>query len=62
LGYIVARTCIQSVQKIVEIVTGSASLITFVASIVRPRRHVYTFDVNSKFMKNADMCMKCFIF
>ena len=58
LGYIVARTGIQSGQKIVEIGTGSASLTTFVASIVKPRGHVYTFDVDSKFMKIAEKNIK----
>ena len=54
LGYIVSRIGIQSGQKIVEVGTGSASLTTFVASIVKPRGHVYTFDVDSKFMKIAE--------
>ena len=36
-------------QKIVEIGTGSASLTSFVASIVKPRGHVYTFDVDENF-------------
>ncbi|MGI0089572.1 MAG: tRNA methyltransferase, partial [Nitrosopumilaceae archaeon] len=42
LGYIAARTGLQSGQKIVEIGTGSGSLTTFFASIVKPRGHVYT--------------------
>jgi tRNA (adenine57-N1/adenine58-N1)-methyltransferase len=53
LGYIVARAGIQNGQKIVEIGTGSASLTSFVASIVKPRGHVYTFDVDENFMKIA---------
>ena len=58
LGYIVARAGIQSGQKIVEIGTGSASLTTFVASIVKPKGHVYTFDVNPDFMKIAEKNIK----
>ena len=53
LGYIAARAGIESGQKIVEIGTGSGSLTTFVASIVKPKGHVYTFDVDSNFMKIA---------
>jgi tRNA (adenine57-N1/adenine58-N1)-methyltransferase len=53
LGYIAARTGLQSGQKIVEIGTGSGSLTTFLASIVKPRGHVYTFDVDPNFMEIA---------
>ncbi len=58
LGYIVARAGIQNNQKIVEIGTGSASLTSFVASIVKPRGHVYTFDVDENFMKIAERNLK----
>ncbi len=58
LGYIVARAGIQSGQKILEIGTGSGSLTSFVASIVKPRGHVYTFDVDEKFMKIAEKNIK----
>jgi len=54
LGYIVARAGIESGQNILEIGTGSGSLTSFVASIVKPRGHVYTFDVDEKFMKIAE--------
>lgn len=58
LGYIAARTGLQSGQKIVEIGTGSGSLTTFLASLVKPRGHVYTYDVDENFMaiarKNID--------
>lgn len=53
LGYLVARCGIQSGQRIVEIGTGSGALTTFVAGIVKPRGHVYSFDVDEKFMKIA---------
>ena len=54
LGYIVSRAGIQNGNKIVEIGTGSGSLTSFVAGIVKPRGHVYTFDVDSHFMKIAE--------
>ncbi len=53
LGYIAARAGIQSGQTVVEIGTGSGALTTFLASIVKPRGHVYTFDVEPKFMEIA---------
>ena len=53
IGYIIARSGIGSGQKILEIGTGSGSLTSFVAGIVRPRGHVYTFDVDENFMKIA---------
>ncbi len=54
LGYIVARAGIGSGQKVVEIGTGSGALTSFVAGIVRPRGHVYTFDVDDGFMGVAE--------
>jgi tRNA (adenine57-N1/adenine58-N1)-methyltransferase catalytic subunit len=53
LGYIAARTGLQSGQKIVEIGTGSGSLTTFLASLVKSRGHVFTYDVNENFMNIA---------
>ncbi len=53
IGYIISRAGIQSGQKVVEIGTGSGSLTSFVASVVKPRGHVYTFDVNTNFIKIA---------
>ena len=58
LGYIVARTGIKDGYKVVEIGTGSGSLTTFVASIVKPRGHVHTFDVDSDFMAIAEKNIK----
>ncbi|HET8719980.1 MAG TPA: methyltransferase domain-containing protein [Candidatus Nitrosotenuis sp.] len=52
-GYIAARVGMQSGQTILEIGTGSGALTTFMASIVKPRGHVYTFDVEPKFMEIA---------
>ena len=54
LGYIIARAGIGSGQKILEIGTGSGSLTSFVANIVKPRGHVFTFDVDEKFMQIAE--------
>lgn len=53
LGYIAARAGLESGQTIVEIGTGSGSLTSFMAALVKPRGHVYTFDIDSEFMKIA---------
>jgi tRNA (adenine57-N1/adenine58-N1)-methyltransferase len=53
LGYIVARTGLKNGSKVLEVGTGSGSLATFMASIVKPEGHIYTFDVNSEFMEIA---------
>ena len=53
IGYIIARAGIGDGQKILEIGTVSGSLTSFVASVVKPRGHVYTFDVDENFMKIA---------
>jgi tRNA (adenine57-N1/adenine58-N1)-methyltransferase len=58
IGYIVARAGIGDGQKILEIGTGSGSLTSFVANIVKPRGHVYTFDVDENFMKIAEKNIK----
>ena len=58
LGYIAARTGLQSGYKVVEIGTGSGSLTSFLASIVKPRGHIYTFDVEPKFMEIAEKNIK----
>ena len=58
IGYIIARAGIGDGQKILEIGTGSGSLTSFVASVVKPRGHVYTFDVDDKFMKIAEKNIK----
>ena len=58
IGYIIARAGITSGQKILEIGTGSGSLTSFIASVVRPRGHVYTFDVDENFMKIAEKNIK----
>ena len=52
-GYIAARTGLRNGSKVLEIGTGSAALSTFLASIVMPEGHVYTFDVNEDFMSIA---------
>ena len=58
IGYIIARAGIESGQKILEIGTGSGSLTSFVAGVVKPRGHVYTFDVDENFMKIAEKNIK----
>ncbi len=58
IGYIIARAGICDGQKILEIGTGSGSLTSFVASVVKPRGHVYTFDVDKNFMKIAEKNIK----
>jgi len=58
IGYIIARAGIGSGQKILEIGTGSGSLTSFIASVVKPRGHVYTFDVDENFMKIAEKNIK----
>lgn len=58
IGYIIARAGIESGQKILEIGTGSGSLTSCIASVVKPRGHVYTFDVDENFMKIAEKNIK----
>ncbi|MGH1520950.1 MAG: tRNA (adenine-N1)-methyltransferase [Nitrosopumilus sp.] len=58
IGYIIARAGIESGQKILEIGTGSGSLTSSVAGIVKPRGHVYTFDVDENFMQIAEKNIK----
>ena len=54
IGYIVARAGIGSGQKILEIGTGSGSLTSSVAGIIKPRGHIHTFDVDQNFIKIAE--------
>ena len=53
LGYIAIRSGIQNGSKVLEIGTGSAALTTFLASIVKPGGHIFSFDINPDFMKIA---------
>src|SRR5690242_3440182 len=53
LGYIAARTGLKNGSKVLEIGTGSGALATFMAGIVKPEGHIYTFDVNPDFMQIA---------
>jgi tRNA (adenine57-N1/adenine58-N1)-methyltransferase catalytic subunit len=52
-GYIAARTGIRNGSKVLEVGTGSGALTTFMASIVKPDGHIYSFDVNPEFMEIA---------
>lgn len=53
LGYIALRSGIQNGSKVIEVGTGSGALTTFLASIVKPNGHIYSFDINPKFMRTA---------
>ena len=53
LGFIAARVGLKNGSKVLEIGTGSAALTTFMASIVKPNGHIYTFDVNADFIAIA---------
>ena len=53
LGYIAARTGLQSGFKILEVGTGSAALTTYFAGLVKPEGHIFTYDVNEEFMRIA---------
>jgi tRNA (adenine57-N1/adenine58-N1)-methyltransferase len=53
LGFIVARTGMKNGSKVLEIGTGSGALTTFLASIVKPSGHVYTYDINPDFLEIA---------
>jgi tRNA (adenine57-N1/adenine58-N1)-methyltransferase len=52
-GYIAARAGLMNGFKVLEIGTGSGALSTFMASVVMPQGHVYSFDVNDNFMSIA---------
>ncbi len=52
-GYIAARTGLKNGFKVMEIGAGSAALSTFIASIVMPEGHVFSFDINDEFMTIA---------
>ena len=54
LGYIAARTGLQSGFKILEVGTGSAALTTYFAGLVKPEGHIFTYDVNEEFMRIAE--------
>ncbi len=53
LGYIAARTGLKNGSKVLEVGTGSGALATFMAAIVKPEGHIYSYDVNSEFMDIA---------
>lgn len=53
LGYIAVRTGLKNGSKVLEIGTGSGALATFMAGIVKPEGHIYTYDVNPDFMAIA---------
>ncbi|MFQ5940989.1 MAG: tRNA (adenine-N1)-methyltransferase [Nitrososphaerales archaeon] len=53
LGYIAARTGLSNGSIVLEVGTGSGALATFMASIVKPNGHVYSFDVRPEFIEVA---------
>ena len=53
LGFIAARTGLRNGSKVLEVGTGSGALATFMASIVKPDGHIYSFDINPEFMDIA---------
>ena len=53
LGYIAARTGLSNGFIVLEVGTGSGALTTFMASIVKPDGHIYTFDIRPEFMEIA---------
>ena len=53
LGLIAARTGLKNGSRVLEVGTGSGALTTFMASIVKPNGHVYTFDINENFLNTA---------
>jgi tRNA (adenine57-N1/adenine58-N1)-methyltransferase len=53
LGFIVARTGLKNGSMVLEVGTGSGALTTFIASIVKPNGHIYTFDINADFIAVA---------
>ncbi|MFZ0326906.1 MAG: tRNA (adenine-N1)-methyltransferase [Nitrososphaeraceae archaeon] len=46
LGYIVVRTGLMNGSQVLEVGTGSGALTTFLASIVKPTGHIYSYDIN----------------
>ncbi len=53
MGYIVSRTGLRSGSVVLEVGTGSGALTTFMASIVKPDGHVYTYDIRPEFIEIA---------
>jgi tRNA (adenine57-N1/adenine58-N1)-methyltransferase catalytic subunit len=53
LGFIAARTGLKNGSSVLEVGTGSGALTTFMAGIVKPDGHIYTFDINENFLTTA---------
>ena len=57
-GLIILKLGISSGKKIIEAGTGSGSLTSIMAQIVKPNGHVYTYDINKKFLDIAKRNVK----
>jgi tRNA (adenine57-N1/adenine58-N1)-methyltransferase len=53
MGYIASRLGLQSGVKVLEIGLGSGALTTFIAGIVKPSGHVYSYEVRDEFIPIA---------
>lgn len=53
MGYIASRTGLSNGSIVLEVGTGSGALTTFMANIVKPNGHVYTYDIRPEFMEVA---------
>lgn len=53
MGYMASRLGLQSGAKVLEIGLGSGALTTFLASIVKPYGHVYSYEIRDEFIQIA---------
>ncbi|MEM4705773.1 MAG: methyltransferase domain-containing protein, partial [Candidatus Nitrosocaldus sp.] len=53
MGYIASRLGIRSGMNLLEVGMGSGALTTFLASIVKPEGHVYSYEVREEFIPIA---------
>ncbi|GBC73930.1 tRNA (adenine(58)-N(1))-methyltransferase TrmI [archaeon HR04] len=53
MGYIASRLGIRSGMNVLEVGMGSGALTTFLASIIKPEGHVYSYEVRGEFIPIA---------